>query len=157
MKIYRSLVWSLFVLMGAGVLPLAVPVATTVAAEEKADKKEDKSADDKNGSGKDDAKKDDKDKKDDEDKEDDEDKVVATEHTATIQGKELKYTATAGKLVMKSDDGKTKAHIFFIAYTKNGVEDLAGDRAGGRSRLHSMAGRGRRRCGCTWACSGRSG
>ena len=25
---------------------------------------------------------------------------------------------------MKSDDGKTKAHVFFIAYTKNGVEDL---------------------------------
>jgi carboxypeptidase C (cathepsin A) len=31
---------------------------------------------------------------------------------------------TAGKLAMKSDDGKTKAHIFFIAYTKNDVEDL---------------------------------
>ncbi len=127
MKIYRSLVWSLFVLMGAGALPLAVPVAvaTTVAAEVQADKKkEDKSADDKSGSGKDDAKQVDKDKKDDEDKDDDEDKVVSTEHTAVIQGKELKYTATAGKLVMKSDDGKSKAHIFFIAYTKNGVEDL---------------------------------
>ncbi len=119
MKIYRSLVWSLIVLMGAGALPLAVPVAATVAAEEQADKKEDKSADEKK-----DAKKGDKDQKDDEDKEADEDKVVATEHTATIQGQELKYTATAGKLVMKSDDGKTKAHIFFIAYTKNGVEDL---------------------------------
>ena len=54
-----------------------------------------------------------------------EDKLVTTEHTATIDGKELKYTAVAGKLAMKSDDGKTKAHVFFIAYTKNGVKDLA--------------------------------
>jgi carboxypeptidase C (cathepsin A) len=114
MKIHRSLAWFPLVLMGAGALPLVAPVATTVAAEEKAEKKDDKSADEKSGE-----KKDDKAKKDDE-----EDKIVATEHVATIQGKELEYTATAGKLVMKSDDGKTKAHIFFIAYTKNGIEDL---------------------------------
>ena len=117
MKIHRSLAWCLLVVIGAGALPLVAPMATTVAAEEKSDKKDDKSANEKG-----DAKKDEKDKKD--GKEDEEDKVVATEHMATIQGQELKYTATAGKLVMKSDDGKTKAHIFFIAYTKNGVGDL---------------------------------
>jgi carboxypeptidase C (cathepsin A) len=60
-------------------------------------------------------------KKDDESK----DKLSVTEHTATIQGKEISYTATAGTLVMKDDDGKPKAKLFFIAYTKNGVEDLA--------------------------------
>ena len=42
-----------------------------------------------------------------------------------MHGKEIKYTATAGKLVMKDDEGKPKATIFFVAYTKNGVEDLS--------------------------------
>ena len=51
-------------------------------------------------------------------------KLSVTEHTATINGKEIKYTATAGTLVMKDDEGKPKASIFFIAYTKNGVDDL---------------------------------
>jgi carboxypeptidase C (cathepsin A) len=53
------------------------------------------------------------------------DKLSITEHTVTINGKEINYTATAGTLVMKDDEGKAKAKIFFIAYTKNGVEDLA--------------------------------
>jgi len=53
------------------------------------------------------------------------DKLSATEHTAIINGKEINYTATAGTLVMRDDEGKAKATIFFIAYTKNGVEDIA--------------------------------
>ena len=52
------------------------------------------------------------------------DKVSVTKHSAKINGKEIKYTVTAGKLVMKDDEGKPKALVFFIAYTKNGVEDL---------------------------------
>lgn len=52
------------------------------------------------------------------------DKVVVTKHSAKIQGKEIKYTATAGKLVMKDDEGKPKALFFFTAYTKDGVKDL---------------------------------
>ena len=59
-----------------------------------------------------------------EDKDKDKDKLVSTQHTTTIDGKEIKYTATAGKLVMKDDEGKAKAHIFFVAYTKDGVNDL---------------------------------
>ncbi len=58
------------------------------------------------------------------DKAKEDDKLVATEHSVEIAGRKIEYTATAGKLGMKSDDGKTKAHIFFVAYTKNGVEDL---------------------------------
>ncbi len=53
------------------------------------------------------------------------DKISVTKHTATIQGKEIKYTATAGKLVMRDDEGKPKALMFFIAYTKDGVKDLS--------------------------------
>jgi carboxypeptidase C (cathepsin A) len=58
-------------------------------------------------------------------KEETKDTLSVTQHTATINGKEIKYTATAGKLVMKDDSGKAKAEVFFIAYTKNGVEDLS--------------------------------
>ena len=65
-----------------------------------------------------------KEDKKDEKKDEPKDTVSVTEHTATINGKEIKYTATAGKLVMKDDEGKPKALVFFIAYTKNGVEDL---------------------------------
>jgi carboxypeptidase C (cathepsin A) len=54
-----------------------------------------------------------------------EDKVSVTQHTATIQGQEIKYTATAGKLVMRDYEGEPEALMFFIAYTKDGVEDLS--------------------------------
>lgn len=40
-----------------------------------------------------------------------------THHKATIGGKEIHYTATAGKLPMKTDEGNLKAEIFSIAYT----------------------------------------
>ncbi len=53
------------------------------------------------------------------------DKVSVTHHSATIQGKEIKYTATAGKLVMKDDEEKPKALVFFIAYTKDGAGDMS--------------------------------
>jgi carboxypeptidase C (cathepsin A) len=52
------------------------------------------------------------------------DKLSVTEHSITINDKEIKYKATAGTLVMKDDDGEAKATIFFIAYTKKGVDDL---------------------------------
>ena len=32
--------------------------------------------------------------------------------------KKIKYRATTGQIAQKSDDGKEKAHVFFIAYTK---------------------------------------
>jgi carboxypeptidase C (cathepsin A) len=53
------------------------------------------------------------------------DKVSVTKHTAKINGNEIKYTATAGKLVMKDDEGKPKALVFFVAYTKDDVKKLS--------------------------------
>lgn len=53
------------------------------------------------------------------------DKLVVTHHTTTIQDEEIKYTATAGKLVMKDEDDKPKALMFFIAYTRDDVDDPA--------------------------------
>jgi carboxypeptidase C (cathepsin A) len=54
-----------------------------------------------------------------------EDKLVTTQHRATIGGKEVRYTATAGTLVLREEDGKPRANIFFVAYTRDGVQDRA--------------------------------
>ncbi len=58
-----------------------------------------------------------------------EDKLSVTRHTVTINGEEIRYTATAGTLVLKEEtekDGeKAKAAIFFIAYTRDGVDNVA--------------------------------
>ncbi len=54
-----------------------------------------------------------------------EDKVVQTKHSARIGGQEIKYTATAGMLVMKDEEGKPKASVFYMAYTRDDVTDVA--------------------------------
>jgi carboxypeptidase C (cathepsin A) len=54
-----------------------------------------------------------------------EDKVVQTKHSAHIGGQEIKYTATAGMLVMKDEEGKPKASVFYVAYTRDDVSDLS--------------------------------
>src|SRR5580698_6386340 len=53
-----------------------------------------------------------------------EDKVVQTKHSARIGGQEIKYTATAGMLVMKDEEGTPKASVFYMAYTRDDVTDL---------------------------------
>lgn len=53
------------------------------------------------------------------------DERVDTQHTVTIGGSEIRYTATAGTLVLRDDEDKPKASIFYVAYTKDGVDDLA--------------------------------
>jgi carboxypeptidase C (cathepsin A) len=60
------------------------------------------------------------------------DNLVETQHAITIDGQEIKYTVTAGTMVMKeettdrekeSEGEKPRAQFFFVAYTKDGVED----------------------------------
>lgn len=46
-----------------------------------------------------------------------------TNHTVTIQGKPLNYKATAGNLILKDCQSKDNASIFFVAYTKEGIND----------------------------------
>ena len=46
---------------------------------------------------------------------------VITKHQVTINGQVINYTVTAGYLPLKDQQGKTKANIFFVAYTKDGV------------------------------------
>jgi carboxypeptidase C (cathepsin A) len=47
---------------------------------------------------------------------------VITHHQITIDGKLLKYTATAGRLPIKRGDGKIEAEMFYVAYTLDGAD-----------------------------------
>src|SRR5262245_55299845 len=53
-----------------------------------------------------------------------EEKLVATHHKAMIGGQEIAYTATAGTLLLKEEDGRPKASIFYVYYARDGVKDL---------------------------------
>ena len=52
-----------------------------------------------------------------------EEKNVPTKHSLKIGGQEIKYTATAGTMLLKLEDGTPKASIFYVAYTKDDVSD----------------------------------
>ena len=52
-------------------------------------------------------------------------KTVVTHHTANIGGQAITYTATAGTIVINDDSGTPKASMFYVAYTKDGVGDIA--------------------------------
>lgn len=47
---------------------------------------------------------------------------VVTKHSITIGGELINYTATAGLMPQLDDNLKTKANIFYVAYTKDGAE-----------------------------------
>ena len=49
--------------------------------------------------------------------------LSVTSHTIQINGKPLKYTATAGYMLLREETGSPKANVFFTAYTKDGVKD----------------------------------
>lgn len=46
-----------------------------------------------------------------------------THHSLTVRGQKLDYTATAGTLLLKKENGKARAQIFYVAYTRDGVKD----------------------------------
>lgn len=48
--------------------------------------------------------------------------AVVTHHQVTVEGKLLKYTATAGRLPIKRGDGKIEAEMFYVAYTLDGQD-----------------------------------
>src|ERR1700676_118348 len=47
---------------------------------------------------------------------------VVTHHQITVDGKVLKYAATAGRLPIKRGDGKIEAEMFYVAYTLDGQD-----------------------------------
>ena len=54
-----------------------------------------------------------------------EEKIVQTKHSIKIGAQEIKYTATAGTIILKLEDGTPKASIFYVAYTKDDVSDAS--------------------------------
>src|SRR5271163_333938 len=63
--------------------------------------------------------------KEDKDKKTPEEKIVTTKHSVRIGGQEIKYTATAGTILLKTEDGTPKASIFYMAYTRDDVSDVS--------------------------------
>jgi carboxypeptidase C (cathepsin A) len=51
-------------------------------------------------------------------------RTAVTEHFATIAGQTIEYTATAGTMLLKNEEGDTTASIFYVAYTRKGVSDV---------------------------------
>jgi len=51
--------------------------------------------------------------------------LVETQHTVSINGQKLDYTAVAGTILLRDNEDKPTAAIFYIAYTKRDVRDLA--------------------------------
>ena len=49
-------------------------------------------------------------------------KPVATHHEMNLGGKTLKYTATAGNLLIRDEEDKPYGSIFYVAYTLDGAE-----------------------------------
>ncbi len=54
-----------------------------------------------------------------------EEKSSVTHHSAKIGGQQITYTATAATYVIKADDGSPKATMFYVAYTKDGIQDAS--------------------------------
>jgi len=51
-----------------------------------------------------------------------EEKTSKTEHTIQIGGQTIPYTAIAGTMLLKKEDGTPTASMFYIAYTKDGAD-----------------------------------
>lgn len=47
--------------------------------------------------------------------------AAVTHHSIRLDGHTIRYTATAGNLILKDDKGKPTASVFYIAFTKDGA------------------------------------
>lgn len=56
-------------------------------------------------------------------KDDKKDEVVTTSQSVKVGGVDIGYTATAGTLVMKDEEGKPRASYFYVAYTRTNIAD----------------------------------
>ena len=50
---------------------------------------------------------------------------VVTHHSISVAGKTINYTATAAQMPLKNTSGDTEAHIFYMAYSLDGVSDVS--------------------------------
>jgi carboxypeptidase C (cathepsin A) len=49
--------------------------------------------------------------------------VSNTKHSVTVDGKKIDYDATAATMVLKDDEGKPQASMFYISYVKSGEDN----------------------------------
>ncbi len=49
--------------------------------------------------------------------------AAVTHHTLALKGQNLHYTATAGNLLIRDDEDKPNASVFYVAYTLDGIPD----------------------------------
>jgi carboxypeptidase C (cathepsin A) len=54
-----------------------------------------------------------------------EEKAVDSTHMVVIDGTSISYKATAGTILLRDEEDKPTASIFYIAYTRNDVKDLS--------------------------------
>ena len=101
--------FALLIFAGLSAVLLATRATPQTPEEKPAEKPAEKSAD--------------KTKEEKKDEKKPEEKVVQTKHSSKIAGQEIKYTATAGTILLKLEDGTPKASVFYIAYTKDDVND----------------------------------
>ncbi len=52
-----------------------------------------------------------------------EERSVVTHHTLTLDGRRLRYTATAGNLLLRNDKNQVIGSMFYVAYTADGVKN----------------------------------
>src|SRR5262245_39203181 len=51
-----------------------------------------------------------------------EEKISQTSHSLRLDGRDIRYTATAGTLPIRLDNGLVAARMFFVAYTRDGED-----------------------------------
>ena len=54
-----------------------------------------------------------------------EERLSRTPHVLTLGGERIAYTAAAGTLILRGDDGAPRAAVFSVAYTRDGVKEPA--------------------------------
>ncbi|HEX6094744.1 MAG TPA: peptidase S10 [Thermoanaerobaculia bacterium] len=50
------------------------------------------------------------------------DRISTTQHTIRVGSETVKYTARAGTIILKDEEGEPRASIFHVAYTKDGAD-----------------------------------
>ena len=50
------------------------------------------------------------------------DQINTTQHSVTVNGQAINYTARAGTMVLKEEDGTPRASFFFVSYTRDGAD-----------------------------------
>src|SRR4051812_14759370 len=50
------------------------------------------------------------------------DQISTTQHSIAVGGTTINYTARSGTMIMRDDDGKPRASVFFTSYTRDAAD-----------------------------------